>query len=143
MLLYIIVVGLISVAGILVTLPWSIEWIFKGSAFYELVEHYKILILLYITGLPAWIILWMTKGLAENIIKRNPFSYKSVKCLKVISLCALFIFICYLFTCLFVQATFGIIVITIGAFLVALIAALLYRLVELAIEIKEENELTI
>ena len=39
--------------------------------------------------------------------------------------------------------TLGMLVITAGAFLVALIAALLYRLVELAILIKEENDLTI
>lgn len=85
----------------------------------------------------------MTRKLAKNIIDREPFSGSSSQSLKVISICALFIFLCYLFTCIFMQATFGIIVITAGAFMVALIAAILYRLVELAIEIKEENELTI
>ena len=85
----------------------------------------------------------MTKNLAINIIKRDPFSDRSVTSLRAISLCALFIFFCYLFTCVFVKMTLGMLVITAGAFLVALIAALLYRLVELAILIKEENDLTI
>lgn len=143
LLLYTIIVGLIILTGVIITLPWCLEWIFKGSAFYQQVEHHKILILLYITGIPAWIILWMTKALAQNIIKRDPFSASSAISLKVISICSLVIFACYLFTCVFVQATFGIIVITVGAFLLALIAALLYRLVEIAIEIKQENELTI
>lgn len=143
-LLYIVtILGLVAVSFILVTLPWCLEIVFKDSAFYSLVDHKKILALLYITGFPAWVVVWMTKGLAKNIIKRDPFSKSSCMCLKWISLCAVFIFICYLFTCLFIKATFGIIVITLGAFMVALIAAILYRLVDLAIDIKEENELTI
>ncbi|WP_054742555.1 DUF2975 domain-containing protein [Cellulosilyticum ruminicola] len=140
---WVVIIGLVLLTLTLVTLPWTLEIIFRGSTFYSLVPHYKILILLYVTGIPMWIILWMTKILARNIIKRDPFSISSCLSLKGISICALIIFICYLFTCLFVRATFGIIVITIGAFGVALIAAILYRLVGVAIEIKEENELTI
>lgn len=140
---WIVICGLVILTLMLVTLPWTLEVIFRGSSFYAQVPHYKILLLLYITGVPMWIILWMTKALARNIIKRDPFSASSCMSLKGISICALIIFACYLFTCLFVKATFGIIVITIGAFGVALIAAILYRLVGIAIEIKEENELTI
>lgn len=143
LLYWIVIGGIILLTIVLGTLPWILEFIFKDSAFYAVVPHYKILALLYITGVPMWIILWMTKRLAKNIIDRDPFSESSCLSLKVISLCALIIFGCYLFTCIFVKATFGIIVITIGAFGVALIAAILYRLVGVAIEIKEENELTI
>lgn len=143
-LLYIVtLLGLAAVSFMLVTLPWCIEIIFKDSAFYSMVDHKKILVLLYVTGFPAWTVVWMTKGLAKNIIKRDPFSRSSCTYLKWISFCAVFIFLCYLYTCFFMKATFGIIVITIGAFIVALIAAILYRLVDLAIDIKEENELTI
>lgn len=143
-LLYWIAIGGILLATIvLITLPWYIEIIFKDSAFYAVVEHYQVLVLLYMTGIPAWLILWETKGLARNIMMRTPFSDSSCTCLKVISICALFIFFCYLFTCIFLRATFGILVVTVGAFMVALIAAILHRLVAVAIEIKEENELTI
>lgn len=143
LLYWIVVGGIVGLSIALAVLPWVLEIIFKGSAFYAEVPHYKILALLYITGVPMWIILWMTKKLAKNIIVRDPFSQSSCLSLKTISICALIIFGCYLFTCIFVKATFGIIVITIGTFGVALIAAILYRLVGVAIEIKEENELTI
>lgn len=143
LLYWIVTGGIILLTLALCTLPWTVAFIFKGSAFYAEVPHYKILVLLYITGVPMWIILWMTKNLARNIIKRDPFSQSSCISLKGISICALIICACYLVTCIFVKATLGIIVITVGAFGVALIAAILYRLVGVAIEIKEENELTI
>ncbi len=143
-LLYVtVIIGLVAMSGAMVTLPWFTEFIFRGSTFYELISHEKLVILLYITGVPAWLILWMTKNLARNIMKRDPFSVSSRQSLKVISICSFVICGCYLFTCLFVQSTLGVIVVTIGAFVVALIASILYRLVQLAIEIKEENELTI
>ena len=118
-------------------------WFLKGTVFYATVEHWKIITLLYVTGIPAWFIMRFTRGLAQNIISRNPFSKKSTFYLKGISICAFTVFVCYLFTCFKVKATVAVVVITIGAFVVALIAAILYRLVDLAIEIKEENELTI
>ena len=58
-LLYWITMGGIVLATIvLITLPWCVEIIFKDSAFYALVKHYEVLILLYITGIPSWLILW-------------------------------------------------------------------------------------
>ena len=85
----------------------------------------------------------MTKRLAENIIKREPFSESSVFSLKSISICALIIFMCYLFACLFLSATLGVMGITLGAFMISLISAIIYRLVQVAVEIQKENELTI
>lgn len=143
-LLYVIVIGgIIILTAMLITLPWSVDIVLRQTLIYHMVPRYKILVLLYITGVPAWLILWMTRQLAKNIIERNPFSKSSSQSLKIISLCALIIFICYGFTNFFIVASLGILVITIAAFGVGLIAAILYRLVEVAIEIKEENELTI
>ena len=117
--------------------------IFKGSTFYSMVNHNALLVLLYVTGIPTWIILWMTKRLAKNIIKREPFSESSSFSLKVISICAIIVFIGYLYTCFFLSATLGIIVITLGAFMVSLISTIIYKLVQVAVEIQKENELTI
>lgn len=139
----IILLGLIVLTGAIIGLPWVIPFLFEGSTFYSIVNHKAILALLYVTGIPAWIILWMAKRLAENIIKREPFSESSIFSLKGISISAVVIFICYLSACLFLSATFGIIVITVGAFMVSLISAILYKLVQVAIEIQKENELTI
>lgn len=139
----IIIFGLIALTGVIIGLPWVMPILFKDSTFYSIVNHNSILVLLYVTGIPTWIILWMTKRLAKNIIKREPFSDSSSFSLKVISICAIIVFICYLYACFFLSATLGIIVITLGAFMVSLISAIIYRLVQVAIEIQKENELTI
>lgn len=139
----IILLGLIALTGVILGLPWVMPVLFKDSTFYSVVNHNSILILLYVTGIPTWIILWMTKRLAKNIIKREPFSDSSSFSLKVISICAIIVFICYLYACFFLIATLGIIVITLGSFMVSLISAIIYRLVQVAIEIQKENELTI
>jgi len=142
--LYVIIVfGLILLTGVIIGLPWVMPVLFKDSTFYSIVNHNSILVLLYITGIPTWIILWMTKRLAKNIIKREPFSESSIFSLKGISICAIIIFVCYLYVCLFLIATLGTIVITVGAFMVSLISTIIYKLVQLAVEIQTENELTI
>ena len=138
-----IMLALVTLTGVIIGLPWVIPFVLEGSTFYSVVNHNLIFILLYVTSIPTWVILWMTKRLAKNIIKRQPFSESSVFSLKSISLSALTIFICYLFTCLFISATLGIICITLGAFMIALISAIIYRLVQVAVEIQKENELTI
>lgn len=139
----IILFGLIALTGVIIGLPWVMPVIFKDSTFYSMVNHNALLVLLYVTGIPTWIILWMTKRLAKNIIKRESFSESSIFSLKGISICAIIVFICYLYTCLFLSATLGTIVITIGAFMVSLISTIIYRLVQVAVEIQKENELTI
>ena len=139
----IILLGLIALTGVIIGLPWVMPVLFKDSIFYSIVNHNAILVLLYVTGIPTWVILWMTKRLAKNIIKREPFSESSSFSLKVISICAIIVFICYLYACFFLSATLGIIVITLGAFMVALISAIIYKLVQVAVEIQKENELTI
>ena len=139
----IILLGLLGLTGLIIGLPWIIPVLFKDSTFYSIVNHNAILTLLYVTGIPTWIILWMTKKLAKNIIKREPFSEDSIFSLKVISICAIIVFICYLYTCLFLSATLGIIVITVGAFMLSLISTIIYKLVQVAVEIQKENELTI
>lgn len=139
----IILLGIIALTGVILGLPWVMPVLFKDSTFYAIVNHNSILVLLYVTGIPTWIILWMTKRLAKNIIKREPFSDSSSFSLKVISICAIIVFICYLYACFFLIATLGTIVITLGAFMVSLISAIIYRLVQVAIEIQKENELTI
>lgn len=142
--LYVIIVfGLIALTGVIIGLPWVMPVLFKDSTFYSIVNHNSILVLLYVTGIPTWVILWMTKRLAKNIIKREPFSESSIFSLKGISICAIIVFLCYLYVCLFLSATLGTIVITVGAFMVSLISTIIYKLVQLAVEIQTENELTI
>ena len=138
-----ILFGLIALTGVIIGLPWVMPFVFKESIFYSTVNHTAILILIYVTGIPTWIILWMTKRLAKNIIRREPFSESSIFSLKGISICAVIVFVCYLYACLFLSTTLGTIVITLGSFMVSLISTIIYKLVQVAVEIQKENELTI
>lgn len=137
------IAGLIVLTGMIVGLPWLVRWLVSRVNFYSETHTIRLMILLYTTGIPAWIILWQTKNLAHNIIERNPFSIASKKNLKIISLCAVVICLAYGTALLFIPVTISMIVIVGGAFMVALIGAILYKLVDVAIEIQEENELTI
>lgn len=139
----VVFVGIIIMLILLIGLPKIIPIIFKGSTFYSLVNHTELSIILYITGVLALAILFMILKLCKNIINRTPFSQSSVSSLKVISICSLGIFICYIYMCIFMALTLGVFTITIGAFMISLVSAILFKLVELAVEIQTENELTI
>ena len=135
--------GLIVLTGVIIGLPWIVPAVLKRTTFYG-VQHYKsFMILLYGSGIPAWMVLWYPKGLARNIMVREPFSLSSQKHLKGISVCAAIIFIAYVVAAIVIGPSLSILIIAIGAFMVTLIGAILYKLVQIAIEIQEENELTI
>lgn len=137
------IAGLIVLTGTIIGLPWILPEVLTRTTFYGL-EHYKsFLMLLYLTGVPAWIILWCTKGLAKNIMARTPFSGSSKKYLKGISICAFAIFVGYVSAAFIIGPSMSVLIIAIGAFMVTLIGSILYKLVQMAIEIQEENELTI
>lgn len=139
----VIMACIVGLTVIMIGLPWIVEGVAPYSDFVTKFSTKELLILLYITGVPAWCILWMTRGLAKNIIKREPFSLTSVSYLKCISICSVLICVCYAYTSLFIEMTLGGVAISLAAFIVGLIAAILHRLVQMAMEIKEENELTI
>lgn len=134
---------IVALSIVIIGLPWVMPFVFKNSIFYTLVNHTELLVILYITGILALIILFMTLRLCQNIIKRNPFSKSSIKSLKNISAYSAGVFVCYLYICIFMAITLGTLVITFGAFLISLVAAILYKLVEVAADIQRENELTI
>lgn len=139
----VVIIGIVVITAALVFLPKIIPVIFKDSIFYSIVNHERLMVLLYVTGILALVILIVTTKICRNIISRDPFSETSVKSLKIISVCSLGVFLCYLYTCIFMATTLGVVAITIVAFMICLISAILYNLVKLALEIKEENELTI
>lgn len=137
------IAGLIILTGVLIGLPWIVPVILRRTT-YDGTEYYRsFLILLYTTGVPAWITLWFTRGLASNIMAREPFSRSSQGYLKGISICAFIIFVGYTVAAFILGPSISILIIAIAAFMVTLIGAILYKLVQMAIEIQEENELTI
>lgn len=142
------IIALVVLSGLLIGLPWIVDFAFSRP---HLVGHdYTIhfLVLLYVTGVPAWAIVWQTMKLSKNVMIRQPFTKSSLLGIKKITLCAAFICVCYGVSAIFINYvdTYLLIelAIIIGAtFMVTLIGAVLYKLVQVAMEIQEENELTI
>ncbi|MGL4800110.1 MAG: DUF2975 domain-containing protein [Cellulosilyticaceae bacterium] len=144
--LCILALGVLTV--MLIGLPWLTQAFLARPSLSSQYYYYEFLVLLYITGAAAWVLVWHTKNLAKRVIKREPFTEGSLKNLKMISLCAAFVCLCYIVSMFFIQyrmlyLTIEVGTIIVGSFMVALIGSILYKLVQVAIELKEENELTI
>ena len=106
-------------------------------------DYYSALVLLYVSGVPAIIIVYEFIKLFRSLKEDNPFIENNVKALKVSSICSLIIAIEYgggIF--LVTNSIFGIIII--GVFIIAWLGLyILSELLQKAIKYKEENDLTI
>lgn len=112
-----------------------------------------LMIALYITALAYFIALYQSLKLLGYIDKGVAFSDLSVKALKNIKYCALAIAGIYILCLPAILYTAQVddapglgglgMVITFGAFVIAVFAAVLQKLLENAIEIKSENDLTV
>ncbi len=88
----------------------------------------------------AWIALYSITRILKNILKDEVFTQDTVKILRVLSWCCAFVslvsFITFFFYKLFI-------VFSLGAALMMLILRVLKNVMARAVEIKEENELTV
>lgn len=103
-------------------------------------RFYATLIAFYISCPAAWIALICILKLLKNILKDNIFSKSSVKLLRLLSWCCVFVSFISFVTMFFSRAFF---IFFLGAGLMTLILRVLKNVMARAIEIKEENELTI
>ena len=97
---------------------------------------------LYITAIPFAFLLAMAKKLCRNILQDNPFSRSSMKSLYIISICAFIDFFLYLIGTLAFKNLLSL-TLMIAAFMIGMAGWVLAHLTKLALEIKEENDLTI
>ena len=126
-----------------------------GSAEFPEASQALLLIIsgLYATTLPFFIGLWETLKLLSYIDKNTAFSDMSVKALKNIKRCALIIGVLYmggvplLLPIADADDAPGLLVIgfviACAPFIIAIFAAVLQKLLQNAIEMKSENELTV
>ncbi len=125
---------------IMIFLPFLFKWYtlnINGT-----LPYIPSLILLYISGVPALIIVWKFIEMFKSLKEENPFIMSNVKNLKIVSICSLIIAIEYLIGLFFVKSIFSIVVI--GVFTIAWLGLyILSELLKQAIQYKEENELTI
>ena len=125
---------------IMIFLPFLFKWYtlnVNGT-----LPYIPSLILLYISGVPALIIVWKFIEIFKSLKDENPFIMSNVKNLKIVSICSLIIAVEYLIGLFFVKSIFSIVVI--GVFTIAWLGLyILSELLKQAIQYKEENELTI
>lgn len=114
---------------------------------------YLVFLYLYATAIPFYFALYQAFKLLSYIDKNNAFSFLSVKALKVIKYCAITISVLYV---LFMPILYVIteaddapgllvigMVIIFASTVIAVFAAVLQRLLQEAIHIKSENDLTV
>lgn len=140
----IIKIGLqiIFIIGIIIVLLLPL-WLKKYCEYVnQRLEYIPALILLYISGIPALIIIREFIKMFNTLKENNPFILKNVKCLKISSISSLIITIEYMVGIFITKSVFSIVVV--GVFTVAWLGLyILSELLKQAIEYKEENELTI
>lgn len=112
-----------------------------------------ILVGMYVTAIPFYIALYQTIKLLNYVDKNIPFSISSIKALKVIKYCALAISglyavsIPYIFYVADYDDAPGVIVlgliVVFASFVIAMAAGVLQTLVQSAVDIKSENDLTV
>lgn len=123
----------------------------KGSEFTYVVLG--ILLLMYVSAIPFYYALYQALKLLSYIDKNEAFSQISVKALKNIRTCAILISVFYMVALPFIYVVAewddapGLIVIgliiTFASMVIAVFAAVLKKLLQEAIDIKSENDLTV
>ena len=146
----IILMGIPVLALCIVGLPWLANNPANPDYSYIL---YPIVIGIYVSAIPFFIALYYAFKLLSYIDKNKAFSYLSVKVLKKIKFCAIIISSVYAIIAPFVYLVAelddapGLIIIGMvpifASLVIAVFAAVLQRLLQEAIDIKEENDLMV
>jgi hypothetical protein len=133
---------IILVALALFTLPYLVHQYIQltGS---QPANPIRLTVFLYLTAIPFLILLVMAKKLCNNALNNNPFCQSSISAFYVISICAFVDFVLYFIGTLVFLRNLLSLTLMVAAFMVGLISLNLSQLVKVAMEIKEENDLTI
>lgn len=133
---------IIFVVGIIIYLTLPILLNKYVEIFNPILNYTAALVILYISGIPALIIVYAFIKMFETLKNDNPFVRENVTYLKIVSVCSLLISIIYIIGMFFIVSIFEIVAIAI--FIIAFLGTyVLAELLRRAIEYKEENDLTI
>ena len=133
---------IIFVVGIIIYLTLPILLNKYVEIFNQILNYTAALVILYISGIPALIIVYAFIKIFETLKNDNPFVRANVTYLKMVSACSLLISIIYIVGMFFIVSIFEIVAIAI--FIIAFLGTyVLAELLRRAIEYKEENDLTI
>ena len=130
---------LLLVAALLPTLPFLLRW-YSNFRTLSSMEHTAILIAFYCCAIVTAVALWKMDTLLRNILTEQVFTLQNVACIRCIRwCCALISLICLPAAFIYLPLIFMVIIM---AFL-ALVVTVLVRVMTAAVEIREENDLTI
>ena len=100
-------------------------------------------VFLYLTAIPFIFLLFMAKKLCKNILSKAAFCSGSITALNIISICAFIDFLLYAIGTIVILKNLLSLTLMIAAFMIGLTSLVLSGLVRDAMEIKQENDLTI
>jgi len=149
-----IVIVLIGIAA-LVLLLWEpqLEGVNANATLYEIYFQDPFLACVYIGSIPFFVALYQAVKVLGYVEKNRIFSLTAVKALRTIKYCALAIIGFVMIEEIFIMLNHGSddsaggvfmgILISFGAILVATAAAMFERILQNAVDIKSENDLTV
>lgn len=137
------VVLLVLGGGVVAFLPWLLDFFYRWRRYaHPETVRGPMLAALYVSGVSAFIILWLLRKLLHNVNGEDPFTAQNAKMLKAIGWLCLPVAGIYLAVLPFLSSVLVLCVALAFAFIAALIAVLA-ELFTRAVRYKEENDLTI
>ncbi|MDR0469372.1 MAG: DUF2975 domain-containing protein [Peptococcaceae bacterium] len=120
-------------------LPWLLRW-YIGYAGKSTMDYMPVMAILWVCALPAFVALIHLGKMLKNIASDQVFVRENIKALRVISWCSFAVAV--VFICFFFYYILGLIIAILAAF-IGLILRVVKNVFEQALEIKEENDLTV
>lgn len=128
--------------GILITLPFVLKW-YMNTLFRTSSENYYFLLgFLYLTGIVCLGLVNEIRKIFKTLNRRNPFMMDNVKSLNRIGWSCFVIAVAYILK-IFLYNSVLTVIITMVFIIAGLFAVVLAEVFRQAIEVKEENDLTI
>jgi hypothetical protein len=129
-------------AVILVSLPVSLRWCFDSFVWANRENYNFLLLFLFITGLLCLAIIYELRIMLVTLNDRDPFRRENVASLKNIAVLALLISLAYVVKIIF-YISFLTIIVSMVFLIIGLFSLILSEIFRQAVEVKEENDLTV
>ncbi|WP_110956425.1 DUF2975 domain-containing protein [Anaerosinus massiliensis] len=139
---YILEFILVGVSVLVLGLPIILKICFDNYSWTVGESYWFLLVFLWITGVLYFGVVYELRKMVVRLIHREPFMSENVDSLKRIAVLALSISAMYVIKIVF-YISFLTVIVTMMAVLIGLFALILAEVFRQAIEVKEENDLTI
>ncbi len=133
---------LLGGAGVFLSLPVSVRWYFDKVLGPSRENYYFLLVLMYITGFLALCVVYEMRKIFKTLNKKSPFVIDNVKSLNRIAYACFVISAAYIVKILFFSS-FLTVVISMVFIIAGLFSMVLAGVFRQAVEVKEENDMTI